>query len=50
MPADALESEPFCTYVPPAYAKLVEEGRAEPVVEYFRRRFAPVAPELLLVR
>ena len=50
MTGDALESEPFCAYVPPAYAQQVAEGRAEPVEEYFRRRFAPVAPALLQVK
>jgi radical SAM protein len=28
---DPLEAEPFCTYVPPRYARMVERGEAEPV-------------------
>jgi radical SAM protein len=35
---DPLESEPFCVYVPPAYAAAVARGAAEPVEEYFTRR------------
>lgn len=38
MTGDWLEAEPFCSYVPPRYAKMVERGEAEPVAEYFARR------------
>jgi AdoMet-dependent heme synthase len=40
---DVLESEPYCTHVPAKYARLVEQGRAEPVDEYFSRRTARLA-------
>jgi radical SAM protein len=50
MSGDAMESEPFCSYVPATYAKLVREGKAETPEEYFRKRFAPVPVELLQVR
>jgi radical SAM protein with 4Fe4S-binding SPASM domain len=35
---DPLEAEPFCTYVPPRYARMVERGEAEPVESYFDSR------------
>ncbi|HSJ23126.1 MAG TPA: TIGR04053 family radical SAM/SPASM domain-containing protein [Longimicrobiales bacterium] len=35
---DMLESEPFCSHVPARYRRMVEEGTAEPVEEYFARR------------
>lgn len=35
---DPLEAEPFCSYVPKRYEKMVAAGEAEPVEEYFRRR------------
>ena len=38
---DYLEAEPFCAHVPTRYRRMVEEGRAEPVEEYFRRRVRP---------
>lgn len=50
MTGDAMESDPFCAYVPAPYAKLVSEGKAESPEDYFRRRFAHVTPELLQVR
>jgi radical SAM protein with 4Fe4S-binding SPASM domain len=50
MTGDPMESEPFCTYVPAAYRKLIAEGLAEEPEEYFRRRYAPVPAELLQVR
>ena len=40
MTGDVLESDPLCAYVPPAYARLVANGEAEPVEEYFARRIA----------
>ena len=42
--------ESFRVHVPPAYQKLVDAGLAEEPEAYFRRRLAPVAPELLQVR
>jgi len=38
MTGDVLESDPLCAYVPPAYARLVERGEAEPVDQYFAAR------------
>jgi AdoMet-dependent heme synthase len=35
---DYLEAEPFCAHVPVRYQRMIEEGTAEPVDEYFRRR------------
>ncbi|HXQ20548.1 MAG TPA: radical SAM protein [Candidatus Acidoferrales bacterium] len=35
---DYLESDPYCAYVPPRYAKLVARGEAESPPEYFQRR------------
>jgi AdoMet-dependent heme synthase len=35
---DYLEAEPFCAHVPVRYQRMIEEGAAEPVDEYFRRR------------
>ncbi|HSL69702.1 MAG TPA: TIGR04053 family radical SAM/SPASM domain-containing protein [Longimicrobiales bacterium] len=35
---DYLEAEPFCAHVPAKYQRLIEEGRIEPVDEYFQRR------------
>jgi hypothetical protein len=35
---DPLEAEPFCSYVPPRYARMVERGEAEPVESYFDAR------------
>jgi AdoMet-dependent heme synthase len=35
---DYLESEPFCAHVPVRYQRMIDEGEAEPVEEYFRRR------------
>jgi AdoMet-dependent heme synthase len=35
---DYLEAEPFCAHVPVKYQRMIEEGTAEPVDEYFRRR------------
>jgi AdoMet-dependent heme synthase len=37
---DMLESEPFCSHVPAKYQRMVEQGTAEPVAEYFARRSA----------
>ncbi|HEY0994689.1 MAG TPA: TIGR04053 family radical SAM/SPASM domain-containing protein [Gemmatimonadaceae bacterium] len=44
MTGDFLEAEPFCAYVPPRYAKMVEAGEAEPVEEYFARRTRSALP------
>jgi AdoMet-dependent heme synthase len=43
---DYLESEPFCAHVPAKYRRLVEQGAAEPVADYFeaRRRDRPALP------
>ena len=38
MTGDYLEAEPFCAHVPAKYRRLIEEGRIEPVDEYFQRR------------
>jgi radical SAM protein len=38
---DPLEAEPFCTYVPLRYARMVERGEAEPVESYFISRIRP---------
>ncbi len=38
---DPLEAEPFCTYLPPRYARMVERGEAEPVERYFEARTPP---------
>jgi radical SAM protein len=47
MTGDYLEAEPFCAYVPPRYARMVESGEAEPVEEYFARRVRrPELPRL----
>ena len=35
---DYLEAEPFCAHVPVQYARMIEEGTAEPVEPYFARR------------
>ena len=35
---DYLEAEPYCAHVPPKYRKLVAQGLAEPVEEYFKSR------------
>ena len=35
---DYLESDPYCAYIPPRYAKRVTRGEAEPPAEYFQRR------------
>jgi radical SAM protein len=46
MTGDYLEAEPFCTYVPKRYEHMVEAGIAEPVDEYFARRFRSELPLL----
>lgn len=38
MTGDVLESDPLCSYVPPAYARMVERGEAEPPAAYFAAR------------
>ena len=38
MTGDALESDPLCAYLPPAWARRVERGEAEDVDGYFARR------------
>ncbi|NJD09929.1 MAG: TIGR04053 family radical SAM/SPASM domain-containing protein [Gemmatimonadetes bacterium] len=35
---DYLEAEPFCAHVPVRYERMVANGEAEPVAEYFARR------------
>lgn len=42
---DPLEAEPYCTYVPVRYRRMVERGEAEDVETYFARRIrtSPVA-------
>jgi AdoMet-dependent heme synthase len=35
---DYLEAEPFCAHVPVRYQRMIEDGTAEPVEEYFARR------------
>jgi AdoMet-dependent heme synthase len=35
---DYLEAEPFCAHIPAKYQRMIDEGTAEPVDEYFRRR------------
>ncbi|HSJ14767.1 MAG TPA: TIGR04053 family radical SAM/SPASM domain-containing protein [Longimicrobiales bacterium] len=35
---DYLEAEPFCAHVPVKYARMIEQGTAEPVEPYFARR------------
>jgi len=37
---DYLEAEPFCAHVPVKYERMVANGEAEPVAEYFARRMA----------
>jgi radical SAM protein len=37
---DYLEAEPFCAHVPVKYERMVANGEAEPVSEYFARRMA----------
>ncbi|HEU4565080.1 MAG TPA: TIGR04053 family radical SAM/SPASM domain-containing protein [Gemmatimonadaceae bacterium] len=44
MTGDYLEAEPFCAYVPPRWARMVERGEAEPVEEYFARRVRGARP------
>ena len=44
MTGDYMEAEPFCSYVPRRYARMVERGEAEPVQEYFARRMRPALP------
>jgi radical SAM protein with 4Fe4S-binding SPASM domain len=43
MMGDCLESDPSCAYVPRPYEKLIAQGEAEPVAEYFERRMAAEA-------
>jgi radical SAM protein with 4Fe4S-binding SPASM domain len=35
---DYLEAEPFCAHVPVKYQRMLEQGTAEPVTQYFARR------------
>jgi AdoMet-dependent heme synthase len=35
---DYLQAEPYCAHVPARYQRLIEEGRVEPVEEYFSAR------------
>ena len=35
---DYLEADPFCSYLPRRYARMVQAGEAEPVERYFARR------------
>ena len=46
MTGDFLEAEPFCAYVPPRYERMIENGEAEPVNEYFERRVKRSMPVL----
>ena len=38
MTGDFMEAEPFCSYVPKRYQRMIETGEAEPVDAYFARR------------
>jgi AdoMet-dependent heme synthase len=35
---DYLEAEPFCAHIPVRYQRMIDNGEAEPVEEYFRKR------------
>lgn len=43
---DYLEAEPFCAHVPAKYARMVANGEAEPVDEYFAHRMTRYARAL----
>lgn len=43
---DYLEAEPFCAHVPAKYARMVANGEAEPVAEYFAHRMTRYARAL----
>jgi hypothetical protein len=44
MTGDFMEAEPFCAHVPRKYAAMIERGEAEPVSEYFEKRFRQPLP------
>ncbi len=44
MTGDYHEAEPFCTHVPAKYQKMIEAGEAEPVDEYFAKRYRSALP------
>jgi radical SAM protein len=46
MTGDFMESEPFCAHIPKKYAAMVERGEAQPVDEYFEKRFKHELPVL----
>ena len=48
---DPFEAEPYCAYVPPRWAKMIEAGTAQPDEEYFasRDRWAVERTELPIV-
>lgn len=45
---DYLEAEPYCAYVPPRWAQLVEQGRVPDEAAYFAQRRRPVTELPLL--
>ena len=45
---DYLEAEPYCAYVPPRWAQLVEQGRVPDEAAYFAQRQRPVTELPLL--
>ncbi len=44
MTGDYHEAEPFCTHIPAKYQKMIEAGEAEPVDEYFAKRYRSALP------
>jgi AdoMet-dependent heme synthase len=44
MTGDYLEAEPFCSHIPAKYQRMVEQGEAEPVDEYFAKRIGRTLP------
>lgn len=46
MTGNYMEAEPFCAHVPVKYQRMIESGEAEPVNEYFERRFKKTLPVL----